>query len=85
MITLEKFETIEVKQEEAVITPKFLCGSCERCTSDNRCEFYQRPVEPTENKCFNHSTYTSSPIKAIFKQLPKEIMDEIIAENEAAA
>lgn len=66
-------------------TAEHLCGTCERCTADSRCGYFNRYVERGYNRCFNHSKYVSSSIKAEFKPIPREEMDKIIAENEANA
>lgn len=84
-ILLDKLETVTIKREEKVPTPKFFCGTCTRCNTDSKCDYFQRRVEPNYNRCFNHSSYVSPSIKAEFKPLPKEEMDKILEENEGAA
>jgi hypothetical protein len=84
-IFLDKFETVTVKTEEAVPTPKHYCATCARLNNDLVCDCFQRRVEPNHNRCFNHSSYVSPSIKAVFKPIPKDEMDKIVEQNEAAA
>lgn len=82
-ILLEQLETIRLK-EEAVPEPKHFCSTCTRLQNNTTCDCFQRRVEPDYNRCFNHSSYISPSIKASFKPLPKEEMDEIVKLNEVA-
>lgn len=76
---------LELVGEKDIETPKYTCKSCKRCNvAEKRCNFHQRRIEPNYNKCFEHSVYSSSPIKAIFTPLPDEVMDALVKQNEAA-
>lgn len=85
MIQVEKFDEMIMKQELEIMQPKYTCGTCTRCSAESRCEFFGRHVEKDYNRCFNHSTYATSTIKAEFKPLSDEVMDKIIEANEKVA
>lgn len=83
MVGLEFNEVVKIRGEEDVPVPRYNCATCTRCNLDEkRCNFHQRRVEPKFNKCFEHSSYGTNPIKAVFTQLPKEVMDRLLEENE---
>lgn len=63
------------RKENEELFPKFLCKSCTKCV-DKRCTFYNRPVEKTFNRCFNHSNYHTVATRY---QSPEQI--ETIAED----
>jgi hypothetical protein len=51
------------KEEEQPI-PKYYCETCDKC-KDNRCDTFNRYVDPEYNKCFYHTYY--KPIPVVFK------------------
>lgn len=63
--------------EKDVKTPNFYCRSCEN-NCDKHCSFYDRPVDPNYNRCFNHTFY--HPIAIRFKA-PSNL-EEIVQKEE---
>lgn len=50
--------------------PQFYCKSCGRLQNNNQCDCFHRTVNPTENKCFNHTNYI--PFQITFIPITKE-------------
>ncbi len=50
------------RKKEEQPTPKYYCESCDKC-KDNRCETFNRYVEPEYNRCFYHTYYKPIPVK----------------------
>lgn len=82
---------ISARQDVLLPLPKHYCKDCKQCISSGgemveglltaircRCTFYNRPVEPLYNKCFNHSNY--SPVHTHYEE-PENIV-EIAIQNE---
>lgn len=65
-----------IKASKEITTPTYKCLSCAK-RNENRCEFYQRPIENLYNKCFNHSMYHTAPI---FREHPN--LDEFVKKQQ---
>lgn len=66
---------IQPKKEKL---PEYHCASCNRCLSGNHCEFFNRYVEPSYNRCWSHTQYIKepdihyvSPPNSFFKEIQK--------------
>lgn len=59
--------------------PKYYCDTCAKNLGHTHCDCFQRPINETYNKCFNHSHYR--PANAVFKAPPN--IKQIAEENEA--
>lgn len=57
--------------------PKYHCSSCTKCIK-SYCQYFNRHVIPSFNKCFFHSQYT--PITGLFKVTDN--LEEIIEKEQ---
>lgn len=63
--------------KDKIPVPQHFCKTCQRLQEDYKCDCYNRPVKPTENRCFNHTHY--APITAVFKPVPEEQLLDVSA------
>lgn len=66
------------KEISEVPEPKWHCASCLKLKEDNKCDCFNRRVEPNFNRCFYHSHY--SPVVASFKAPTN--LEEIVKQEE---
>ena len=64
--------------------PQYYCKTCGNLADNKKeCNCFHRPVQPEENKCFNHTNYI--PFHSVYQPVSTEVLEEITEGNKISA